>query len=387
MANITKRNKSYQIRVSCGRDISGKQIFRTKTWNPSPNMTAKQIEKEVNRQAILFEEACKNGFVSAPINFSDFIDQWVEEYGKKKLKKTNIDHMRSMLKRLKSEIGHLKLDKIGKREIQFLINSLSSGNKSKGLKPLGAKSIKNYISCASSIFSYAVRLDIIKENPCRNANIPSEQRTERDMYTVDEARVFLKHLTEKAPLKYQSYFILAIYSGFRRGELCGLTWDDIDFENHIITVNKALYHIPFEGNVLDTPKTLSSNRCLKLPEIVFDYLKRLQNFYTEQSRVFGTKWAENDFVFKRDDGEVLSPLAPCQWLKNFCKRENLRYVSLHSFRHLNASLLIDSGASVKTVQSCLGHSDANTTLNIYAHAFSRAQAIASEALANNFNLQ
>ena len=80
---------------------------------------------------------------------------------------------------------------------------------------------------------------------------------------------------------YQCYFILMIYSGFRRGKMCGLTWNDIDFDNHIITVNKALYQITDKGALLDTPKTSASNRSLKLGEEVFAYLRRLQDFYEQ----------------------------------------------------------------------------------------------------------
>lgn len=61
MANITKRNNSYFIRVSCGYDVSGKQIFQSMTWTPEKGMTKKQIEKELERQAVLFEENCKKG--------------------------------------------------------------------------------------------------------------------------------------------------------------------------------------------------------------------------------------------------------------------------------------------------------------------------------------
>ena len=92
-------------------------------------------------------------------------------------------------------------------------------------------------------------------------------------------------------------------------------------------------------------------------------------------------------MFKNPYGDVMSPLTPRDWLNSFCKREGTRYVTPHSFRHLCASIMIESGASVKTVQACMGHSDANTTLNIYAHAFSKAQALASETVASAFKLQ
>jgi len=107
---------------------------------------------------------------------------------------------------------------------------------------------------------------------------------------------------------------LAISSGFRHGELCGLTWDNIDFENHIITVEKALYHITKQGDVLKTPKTATSNRSLRLSDEVFELLHQLQNFYETESMRFGTKWNDTDFIFKRSDGNTISPTAPNEWL-------------------------------------------------------------------------
>ena len=386
MATIRKRGDSYQIRVSCGYDTNGKQVIRTKTWKPTANMTAKQIEKELNKQAVMFEDACMNGFVGSSAKFSEFAERWKNEYAKTNLKQTSIYNMSRIIKRVNEEIGHLRLDKINTQVIQNLITSLLNGNNKKGYKPLGAKTVKNYLSYVSSVFEYAIRLEMIFRNPCRNAILPKAEHKQRNMYSLDEAQAFINVLIQKAPLIYQCYFILAIYSGFRRGELGGLTWDNIDFDNHIITIEKALYHIKDEGNILDTPKTVSSNRSLKLPDVIFGYLKHLQSFYKQESIRLGTKWEDNNFIFKSSEGKVLSPSAPSKWLKKFCKREGLHYVVPHSFRHLAASLMIDSGANVKTVQTCLGHSDASTTLNIYAHAFAKAQAKASEAVGNNFKL-
>ncbi len=384
MATIRQRGDSYQIRVSCGYDTNGKQVIRTKSWKPTANMTAKQIEKELNRQAVMFEDACMNDLITTSIKFSDFIEQWKTEYATSHFKRTTMDTMNHALKRIEEELGHFQMDKINSRTIKNLIQSLVNGNKNH--KPLGAKSVKNYISFTSSIFDYALHLEMISKNPCLNAKIPKITRTQRDMYSLEEAQYFIDVLTEQAPLLYQCYFILAIFSGFRRGELCGLTWDNIDFENHVISVEKALYHITKQGDVLETPKTTYSNRSLKLSEEIFDLLRKLQNFYEGESMRLGTKWTDTNFVFKRSDGNAISPTAPNEWLHRFCKKEQLKYVVPHSFRHLNASLMINNGASVKTVQACLGHSAASTTLDIYAHAFAKSQAIASDSVASSFTL-
>lgn len=384
MATIKKRGNSYLIRVYYGYDINRKQIEHSMTWKPSKGMTPKQIEKEVNRQAVLFEDKIKSGFVTSTVKFSAFVKQWKEEYANSHFKKTTMDTMTNALRRIESELGHLRLDKITTRTIKDLIQRLLKGDKEH--KPLGAKSVKNYLSFASSVFEYAMHLEMISKNPCANAKIPTVHQTERDMYSLDEAQIFIDTLIKKAPILYQCYFLLAIFGGFRRGELCGLTWDNVDFDNHIITIDKALYHITRQGDVLDTPKTKYSNRSLRITPEIFDYFQRLQGYYEQEAKRLGNQWTETDFVFKRMDGNAISPTSPNEWLHKFCEQENLKYVVPHSFRHLNASMLIDSGASVKTVQACLGHSDATTTLNIYAKAFARSQAIASEAIASNFKL-
>ena len=78
MATVRKRGNSYQIRVSCGYDIHGNQVEQSMTWKPEQGMTARQIEKELQRQTVMFEEACSNGQVTAAIKFQDFAEQWLD---------------------------------------------------------------------------------------------------------------------------------------------------------------------------------------------------------------------------------------------------------------------------------------------------------------------
>ena len=386
MAIITKRNNSYRIKVSCGYDCSGKQVTQSMTWTPPAGMKPKQIEKELSRQAILFEEACMSGLVTSAVKFQTFSEQWDNKYAKPRYKKVTYDKTSHVLKQLNKEIGHLRLDKITTRSVQMLIGKFMKGDERNGYKPMSAKTVKNYISCMSSILDYAVRMGLISDNPCKRANLPSVKATEKDCYSLDEAQLFIDKLLEKAPLVYQCYFLLAIYGGFRRAELCGLTWDNVDFNNHIISVRKTLNYICGKGLALDTPKTKKSERSLKLPTELFTHLRRLQTFYKdEEARLLDAWTGNNEFIFKTATGEPLSPQAPLSWLRKFCKREGLRYVNVHSFRHLNASLLISNGVDVKTVQACLGHAQASTTMNIYAHSFMEAQARASQAVADLFS--
>ncbi len=379
MASITKRGQTYRIRVSDGYDVYGKQIIRSMTWTPEPGMTQRQIEKELNRQVVLFEE---NGTIISNIKFQTFAEQWFKECAEKTLRAKTIERYHQYEKRVYTAIGHLRIDKITARKLQCFINNLGEDgiNETTG-GTLAPKTIKQYLSFISSIMEYAVKTEVIKENPCHRVTLPAMKSKERDIYSLDEAQQFID-LLQSEPLEYQVFFILAIYGGFRRGELLGLEWKDIDFENCVITIRRTSLYVKGKGTITDTTKTEGSLRCLKLPVAVFDYLRRYRLKQRSDRLKIGDQWKDHDRLFTAWNGMPMNPNTPYSWYDRFCKRTGLRRVSIHSFRHLNASLLIDGGADIKTVSASLGHSQTTTTLNIYAHTLAQAQARASEAVAS-----
>lgn len=246
---------------------------------------------------------------------------------------------------------------------------------------LSPKTIKHYLSFVSSVMQYAMKLDMIRDNPCRRVTVPSATPAERDVYTLEEAQRFLESL-EQTPIKYKAFFILAIYGGLRRGEILGLEWKDLDFTDHIIHIRRTSLYLSDRGVYTDTTKTAQSTRTLKLPAAVFDVLRQLRADQAEERLKLGDLWQDHDRLFTNQDGKPMHPNTPYHWLKRFCEATSQRFLGIHAFRHLNASLLIDAGADVTLVSKSLGHSQVSTTLNIYSHSFEEAQARASEAVAD-----
>lgn len=104
---------------------------------------------------------------------------------------------------------------------------------------------------------------MISSNPCKRVVIPSGEAPERECYTVEEAQAFLDSLNH-APTKYKAFFVLAIYGGFRRGELLGLEWEDIDFQAKVVKIRRTSQYLPGRGTFTDDTKTEKSHRTLKL---------------------------------------------------------------------------------------------------------------------------
>ena len=382
MATIQKRGNSYSIRVSCGYDTKGRQVIQSMTWKPEPTMTPRQVEKELNRQSVMFEEQCLKGYQSKAIKFEEFAEQWFEEYAKPNLRNTTYERMLQLRGRVYAAIGHLRMDKITPRQIQAFVNTLSKdGANERTGKPLAPKTIRHNLSLISDVFSYAVKVGVAVDNPCSKVTLPKDTPKEKKIYTREEVERFLTLLNSE-PLKYRVFFNLLIYSGFRRGEMLGLEWKDIDFENEIISVRRTSNYTAKKGIYTDTTKTRKSQRSLKFPKEIMDMLKEYKEEQDAEALRLGDKWHETDRLFVKWDGRPMQNGTPYFWLGEFCEKHDLPFYGIHSYRHLFASLLVNQGVDIVTVSGALGHSVVSTTSNVYCHMLQEARAKVSEAVSN-----
>ena len=384
MATIRKRGNSYQIRVSVGYDTKGNHKEQAMTWKPAEGMTERQIEKELNRQMVMFEEKCMHGYKSTAIKFEELAEEWFSEYAKPNLRSTTYERMLQLRKRIYPAIGHLRMDKITPRQLQAFVNSLAAdGANEKTGKPLASKTIRHNLSFVSDVFAYAVRMGLLSDNPCSKVIIPKGDIKEKPIYSQEEMELLLTKLSHE-PIKYRAFFYLLAYSGFRRSEMLGLEWKDVDFDNNIICVRRTSNYTAERGTYTDTTKTKRSQRTLKISSYIMGMLNELKREQDENAIKYGNKWVETDRLFTKWNGEPMNNQTPYGWLKEFCENNELPFYGLHSFRHFAASSLINAGLDVTTVSGALGHSNSTTTLNVYSHQFQNAQARVSEAMDEAF---
>ena len=383
MATIRRRpNGTYEIKVSCGYGVDGKQRNQYKSYKPEPGMTKRQIEKEMQRQAILFEEDCKRGQITAAVKFETFAEQWFEKYAKVNLRPTSYARMKQLTKRVYPAIGHKRLDKITARDIQkFITDMLTNGRNLNNGKPLSRKTAVHHLSFISDVFSYAVRMGMLCDNPCRRVFVPKQEQEEKQIYTIEQVKILYENLKSE-PMKYQAYLLLSIYSGYRRSEMLGLEWKDIDFEHDLIHVRRTSQYTSEKGIYTDTTKTRKSKRVSKMPASIMNLLRQFKADQNEEARRLGTKWEDYDRLFTKWNGAPMNPQTPFEWLKGYCERIGIPFRNIHSLRHLHASLLIFEGVDVVAVSEDMGHSVVGTTLNLYSHMFQEAKARNCDAISN-----
>ncbi len=388
MATVQKRGQSYRITVSEGYDAHGKQVRRSMTWKPDPGMTERQIQKELERQKVLFEEKCKGGAGQLGMKFEPFARSWFTDYAEHQLRPRTVAFMHSLEARTYQAIGHLRMDRISALQIQeFIKNLAETGVNQRTGGGLSLKTQHHYLSFISSVFEYGIRLDLLQDNPAKRVKIPRAELPEKRIYTMEQAQALLEAAASYS-LAAEVFFTLAIYGGYRRGELLGLEWKkDIDFEAKTISVTRTSLYTKEKGVFTDTTKTKGSQRVLKFPSPIFELLHRYKVEQDKKREKLFDRWKEHDRLFTTWNGEPMCVSTPAKWMEKICRKAGLSYYGLHSLRHLNATLLINSGVDVRTVSASLGHSQTSTTLNIYAHTFAEVQARATESIATVLNLE
>lgn len=375
---------SYQIRCSI------KQKFYTKTWAPDKKYTPAQLEKELERQTILFEQQTRERLQKettvqglSTMLFSDYADKWIKEYSIPNHKLKTTESYESMLKRVKVAIGHIPLNQITTMVINnFLLNLREPGTKITGRSKeasVSPKTVKNFHTLLRSMFNTAVEWKILDENPVDGVKPPKVRKKEIPVLEKEEV-IKLFNCLQEAPLKYNVFFQLAILSGMRRGEILGLKWSCVDFKNCTITVKTTSLYSPKVGQFEDTPKTEGSERVLKISKSFFDLLAIFKQEQDKNRLAMGDKWHETDYVFTAPDGRPLHPNGLYNWFIRFQKKHGLERCSIHALRHTNATLLIMEGANIKLVSSRLGHTNTSTTTNIYASYLKSADEAAAKAL-------
>lgn len=333
MATVRKRGNSYQIRVSAGYNTKGEQVVRSKTWKPDPTMTERQIQKEVQKQALQFEDECLRGLAPEAVKFEELAEKWLNEHAELNLRKNTIAKCKQMTKRVYPAIGHLRMDKITPLHIQDFVNDLALNGKNVVTgATLSEKTVIHHLTFISDVFNYAVRLGMVKENPCRRVVCPKNKPKEKEIYTVEEIKGILS-LLETEKIEYRMFFTLAIFSGFRRGELLGLEWKDVDWDNNVITVRRTANYTSINGNFTDTTKTKKSQRSIRFAPEIIELLRQYKAYQDENRAMIGSKWVDTDRIFTRWNGESMGTHTPYGWWKKFTAKNGLRFCDIHSLRH------------------------------------------------------
>ncbi len=387
--SIEKRGKnSYRLTVAEGFDLSGKPMIHRKTVHG----TKKDAEVELAK----FVTEVQNGLVvdGKSLRFSEFTEIWKRDYGSKELAPTTYKrYCRILETRLLPYFGHFYINKIRPTDIMKFYDLLEKdtqlvrkkgNNGSKTKKPLSGKTILEHHRLLRAMLHKAVYWQLIVANPAERVQAPKARKPKRKSYDDEQTKILLENL-EKLSIeetKYKVAIILTVFTGVRLGELMGLEWQDVDFKNGIISINRSSQYLSDMGVFTKTPKTESSIREIAIPEFIISLLEEYKLWYEEQKSIYGELWTNSDRLFVQADGKPMHPSSISKWFVRYVSTIGLPVINFHGLRHTNASLLVAQNVDIAVISARLGHAQISTTLDFYVHPLLSHNRKAGYALEN-----
>lgn len=323
---LTKRKDGRYVKTIT---VNGKRVY---FYSVEP--TQKKAEKDIDRQMMEYKEQEEKGKL-----FSYVADLWDTQYRKKVSDINYRKNTAAAYNRIVDWFGNIPIKSISVAEVNVFINSLIS-------KGYYKKTVANHKSILNMIFQYAVLNRYIDANPTAEIRLPSNlPKKGREIPSTAEIKTVDMHCEG---FDFLPYFLL--YTGLRISEALAVQYEDIDFENKIITINKHLLHDGNRPVIENRTKTENSKRTVVLLERLADKIPK----------------NKKGFVFCNEDGTPLTKRQLfCRW-KNYQNKYKVT-LTAHQLRHAYATMLFEAGVDIKDAQELMGHSDINLTRQIYTH--------------------
>lgn len=375
--NVRKRGSIWYYRYYIYVDGKQKQIERR--GGPTKKDALAKLNEELNRE---------NKGMTRPdeMLLSDYLNMWLNDYIKDiKSENTYFKYKTAIEKKINPAIGNISLCDLRVIHIEkFLIKLRKSA--------LSNTTVQGYLGTLNTALNKAVKLQMILSNPCSLVDRPKRDKFKAEVLTFEELQSIYNYLDPE--YTYEDYIFslaldISVELGLRRGEMCGLEFKDVDYDNSTISINKSFIRIDKRYTISDT-KTEESNRVLPISQTLLEKIKKHKQRLNKYKLQYGTLYQkakfqgeEYDLLFRWEDGSVITPSRFLQRLKRICKYVNInKNVRWHDLRHTNATFLIEKGVNMKVVQERLGHSLMQTTSDTYAHVTENMNKYATDILAD-----
>lgn len=358
---IRKRGKKYSFTIDVGADpVTNKRRQKTVSGFPSP----KEAEKAA---AEMITELSRGNLIESKVTLKEFMSDFMDNQVKHAVAENTYFMQKGYAdNHIYPVLGNVALKKITPMHIQkFYSQKIDEG--------LSAGMIQNLGVLLGKVFRAAQEWGMINKNVVQQVRKPTYRPKQMKVWTQEEVNKFLKETQDS---RFHVVYLLALTTGMRKGEILGLQWKHIDFQNATISVQQTIVYAN-KKLYLKEPKTAKSRRLITIPEFVVSYLRRYKIMMPPN---------ELDTVAQG----LRQPLAyPATLEKVYYQdldRVDVPRIRFHDMRHTHATILLKLGLNPKVVQERLGHTNIATTLNTYSHVLPSMQKDTAEKLNEAFKM-
>lgn len=295
------------------------------------------------------------------MNFLDLSYEWLEDNHKYSIKERSYLRYECLLRcNALPLIGEIDINELTPRVMQHYLNLIRENKSARTGKCLSASSYNSLLIVLNMIFEYAVDFELLENNPMKKIKRIKQEKTQSTAFTKEE-QIKIENYIDKQENDEYFPIILCFYTGLRIGELVALTYKDINLKTGVLTINKTKYKTKENGKWIyktSTPKTKTSIREIPLPFFLVEELRRLK------------KKNLSKYICVRNDGTPMDDKFLRNRFSSLEKAIKIRKLNFHCIRHTFATRALENRIDIKTLSEILGHANASTTLDIYAHTLS-----------------
>ena len=362
--------KRYLIKCYMGLDsLTGKRITTTRRGFK----TQKEASLAEARLKLEYEEKTFNA-KNSKYTFQQIYELFLVEHKNTVKSGTYATTVRYAKLHILPKIANKRIDSFTVLDCQKLVNQwaeyFNSAKYPKGI--------------TQQVFDYAIKMNIMFDNPMRKVKLPKRKETINEVnkfYNTDELKHFFDCVKDYGNMKYLAFFRLLAFTGMRKGEALALNWSDIDFDKKLVHITKGVVLDENEIPIISTTKTKKSVRTVSVDAETIATLKKWKLEQAKELMSIGiNSLNKHQLLFTYDANKLYRPSYSNCWLEQIIKKYNLKKITMHGFRHSHCSLLFEMGTPIQVVQDRLGHTNIKTTMDIYTHVTEKQR----DDIAENF---
>ena len=378
MASIKQlTDRKFKITISNGYRPNGKKICKAKTITVPDSVKPRGISQYVAHEAEELERLVKSGFAEdRDTTFETYATRWLER--QVKYAPGTLASYRRMLERVYPYIGAIKLGELRPMALENMMIELRK--RTHQGKPIREATVQKYLTVVSAVLSDAKRNEIIQRNPARMIDLPDTEHRQQFIPTDEQAQELILALLDE-PYHYKLFYVLAMYTGCRRGELCALRWKDfvlVEKYRSVLTVSRSRTVVAGQG-VVEGPTKNGRSRSIALSE---DITSLVQGFCYYQRDIAEQHGRElSPYLFVNEKGQPIHPDTFTKHLRQIFEENGFPDTfHLHTLRHYFVSTMLHEGVDKQTVAELAGHGDNSFLERTYCHPQMKLKQEAAEKL-------
>jgi len=360
----------YYVTMDYGKDSTGKRIKITKTFakKQDARKALKEFEANKTKGTLVFPSA---------LTVENWLNYWIDDIKALKCEETTLYGYRNIINNhLIPAIGKYKLQQLN----PVILNKYFKSKKEEGLSN---NTLRKHYDLLKDALKHAVNEEKILKNPLDKVEPIKTQRKEMNFYNIEQLKTLFKVVEND---RMEIVVKLAGMLGLRREEIVGLKWDNIDFNNKLITIAEA--RTQAGKNIISKgTKNRSSHRTLYVPDEIVRLLAVIKQKQEEQKALLGEAYKDEGYVIAWENGEPYRPNYLSDLFKKIIDDNKLPPLRLHGLRHTFASIANELGINLYDISKALGHSQVGTTSQVYTHMFDKIHKKAISKIADAMTIK